>query len=127
MIVKPEALSQGKGIFITNKIDTINLNEHLIVQEYKTKPYLIDGYKFDLRIYVLVTSWNPFKIFIYKEGMARFATEKYENKNETYQNTFMHLTNYAINKLSGKFKVSDDFNSDSGHKRMQSVVFNRMK
>lgn len=30
-IVKPEALSQGKGIFITKKIDQIDLNEHLVV------------------------------------------------------------------------------------------------
>lgn len=91
-------------------------------------PYLVDGYKFDLRIYVMITSWDPLQIFIYKEGMARFATEKYENDGGgNYQNVYMHLTNYAINKLNEKFSVTEDVNSDSGYKRMQSVVFNRMK
>lgn len=42
-----------------------------------SQPFLIDGFKFDMRIYVLVTSCDPLKIFVYKEGLARFATMRY--------------------------------------------------
>lgn len=68
------------------------------------KPYLIDGYKFDLRIYVLLSGVNPMRIFIYKDGLARFATVQYEPPNaNNLENLFMHLTNYAINKESENF------------------------
>lgn len=61
----------------------------------------MDGLKFDLRLYVLVTSCSPLKIFLHDEGLARFATRKYELSE--FNQTFMHLTNYAINKESEHF------------------------
>lgn len=67
-------------------------------------PYLIDGYKFDLRIYVLITSCDPLKIFMYKDGMARFCTEPWDIKNgPNYSNLCMHLTNFALNKDSDNY------------------------
>ncbi|XP_073160682.1 tubulin polyglutamylase TTLL13 isoform X3 [Lepidochelys kempii] len=73
-ICKPDSGCQGRGIFITRNPKEIKHGEHLICQQYISKPFLIDGFKFDLRIYVLVTSCDPLKIFVYEEGLARFAT-----------------------------------------------------
>ena len=66
-ILKPEALSQGKGIFLTNNFENINQAERYVAQQYVTHPYLIEGLKFDLRVYVLVYGCDPLRIFIYKE------------------------------------------------------------
>jgi hypothetical protein len=47
------------------------------VQEYIDKPFLVDGYKCDMRIYVLVTSCDPLRVFLYHDGLLRMGTEKY--------------------------------------------------
>ena len=49
-------------------------NKEIIVQRYLDKPLLLDGIKFDLRVYVVVTGFNPVQAFIYDEGLARFCT-----------------------------------------------------
>jgi tubulin polyglutamylase TTLL4 len=61
-------------------------------------PHLIDGFKYDMRIYVLVTSYDPLKIYLFKEGLVRFATEKYTTNILSLKKRFIHLTNYSVNK-----------------------------
>jgi len=78
------------------------LDDHLIVSKYIDNPLLINGHKFDLRIYVCITSYEPLRIYIYKEGLARFASEKYSLK-DAKTNLFNHLTNYSINKKNSNF------------------------
>lgn len=59
-----------------------------------TQPFIIDGFKFDLRIYVLVTSCDPFRIFLYKEGLTRFCTTQYNepiNSNLVRVLSFSHI------------------------------------
>ena len=76
-IVKPENSSDGKGVIITNKTDEIPKTNKWVVQEYIHNPFLIEGYKFDIRLYVLITRVEPLSIFIYKEGIAIFEEQKY--------------------------------------------------
>jgi tubulin polyglutamylase TTLL6/13 len=67
-IVKPEAACQGRGIFLIRRPNEIPTNEPLVVQKYLGRPYLIDGLKFDLRLYVLITGIEPLRVYLYKEG-----------------------------------------------------------
>lgn len=128
-IVKPESLSQGKGIFLTKKIEDIDPEQRCVIQRYISKPYLIDGLKFDLRLYVLVAGLDPMKVFLYHEGLARFATENYVVPNkDNIEDICMHLTNYAINKESEKFVFNEDKNNMSvGHKRSITAVLKLMQ
>lgn len=81
-IVKPENGCQGKGIFLTNNLCKIERSSPMIVQRYITNPLLIDGLKFDLRVYVLITCVHPLRVWLYRDGLARFATEKFQQPNE---------------------------------------------
>ena len=50
-----------------------------MVSQYVSNPHLIDGFKYDMRIYALVSCFDPLKIYLFKEGLVRFATQKYTN------------------------------------------------
>lgn len=73
-IVKPEADCQGRGIFLTRKIEDMESGKHYVVQRYMAKPYLLDGLKFDFRIYILLAGTSPLRLYMYNEGLARLAT-----------------------------------------------------
>jgi tubulin polyglutamylase TTLL2 len=75
-ICKPSDMSRGRKIFLFQDISDLNYDNQYVVQRYVHNPLLIAGYKFDLRIYVLVTSFHPLKVYLYREGLARFGTEK---------------------------------------------------
>jgi len=92
--------------------------DQLVVQKYLHKPHLIDNFKYDLRVYVIMTGVNPLRVYVYKDGLARFATAEYEKPSDkNCKNLFMHLTNYAINKESENFVQSTKNNEDVASKR----------
>jgi tubulin polyglutamylase TTLL6/13 len=76
-IVKPEASCQGKGVFLTRNLEDFTPNEHYVVQRYMHKPLLIDNLKFDLRIYILLCGVDPLRVYFYREGLCRLATQEY--------------------------------------------------
>jgi len=97
-IMKPVGSSRGRGISLVSAVDDIVHGEQVVMQKYIARPLLIDGYKFDLRLYVLVTSFNPLEAWLYQEGFARFATSKYTTDPASVDDLFVHLTNSSIQK-----------------------------
>eukprot|EP01062_Namystynia_karyoxenos_P016063 TRINITY_DN1585_c0_g1_i1.p1 TRINITY_DN1585_c0_g1~~TRINITY_DN1585_c0_g1_i1.p1 ORF type:complete len:785 (+),score=194.92 TRINITY_DN1585_c0_g1_i1:276-2630(+) len=119
-IIKPSAGCQGKGIVLTQ--DPFELEEELeemsVIQEYISRPLLIEGKKFDLRVYALVTSVRHPSVFIFNDGLVRLCTVDYTKPGEdNLDNVMMHLTNYAINKTSDNFVNADQGSGSTGHKR----------
>ncbi|KAI8904110.1 tubulin-tyrosine ligase family-domain-containing protein [Gorgonomyces haynaldii] len=104
-IIKPPALARGIGIKVIQKLSDLPRKKSLVCSRYIQDPYLINGRKFDLRIYVLVTSFDPLRIYMYKEGVVRFAANTYVTEGKGSTNRFRHLTNYSVSK---KFKEKDN-------------------
>ncbi|XP_050294312.1 tubulin monoglutamylase TTLL4-like isoform X2 [Anthonomus grandis grandis] len=115
-IIKPPASARGVGIKVINKWSQLPKKTSLVCQKYVNNPYLINGSKFDLRLYVLVTSFHPLRIYLYPDGLARFASVKYSDDVKDLKDRYMHLTNYSINKLSSQYTSNEDANACHGHK-----------
>eukprot|EP00112_Aurelia_sp_Birch-Aquarium-sp1_P004304 Seg1486.1 transcript_id=Seg1486.1/GoldUCD/mRNA.D3Y31 product="putative tubulin polyglutamylase TTLL1" protein_id=Seg1486.1/GoldUCD/D3Y31 len=124
-IMKPAGKSQGVGIFLINRLSQIkkwsrdgkgatflhtSLRDTYVISRYIDNPLLIGGKKFDLRLYVLVTSYRPLKCYLYKLGFCRFCTVKYNADVSELDNMFVHLTNVSIQ------KHGEEYNSSHGGK-----------
>uniref|UniRef100_A0A803YLI0 Tubulin--tyrosine ligase-like protein 5 n=1 Tax=Meleagris gallopavo TaxID=9103 RepID=A0A803YLI0_MELGA len=113
-IVKPVASSRGRGVYLINNS--------------LTSDNFISDFKFDVRLYVLVTSYDPLVIYLYEEGLARFATVRYDQTSKNIKNQFMHLTNYSVNKKSGDYVSCDDPEvEDYGNKWSMSAMLRYLK
>ena len=97
-ICKPSDLSRGRKIFLLRSLKDLSYDCQMIAQRYIERPFLIGGYKWDLRIYVLMVGGVDLRFYLFKEGLVRFSTEKYTLG--SFSNKFMHLTNSSINKYS---------------------------
>ncbi|XP_061435000.1 polyglutamylase complex subunit TTLL1 [Lethenteron reissneri] len=119
-IMKPCGKAQGKGIFLINKLSQIkkwsrdcktnsfvapSAKEAYVISLYIDNPLLIGEKKFDLRLYVLVTSYRPLKCYMYRLGFCRFCTVKYSPSTNELDNMFVHLTNVSIQKHGDDYNV----------------------
>ncbi|KAL0234139.1 hypothetical protein PCE1_001177 [Barthelona sp. PCE] len=122
-IMKPPARAQGAGVFIVSKMSqlqkwsqkwssatTVSTRDSYLISKYIDNPLLISERKFDLRLYVLVTSYRPLRAFLYKQGFCRFCVEKYSNNVSELGNSVRHLSNIAIQ------KHADNYNEVNGSK-----------
>ncbi len=110
-IAKPVNMSRGRFIKLIYNNSTYkklcnnensSSNIQYLVSKYLDRPHLLNNKKYDLRIYVAVLSFTPLKIYLYYNGLVRFATEDYVKNN--FDNIFIHLTNYSINKQNPNYK-----------------------
>jgi len=102
-IYKPNGGSQGSGIIVLKPGDDFVPDDSklAVVQEY-IRSYLIDNTKFDLRLYVLVASLNPLRIYVYRNGLARFCSEEANG-----QSVFSQLTNVTLNRANPTADISE--------------------
>lgn len=128
-IIKPDHMCQGRGVFLTKQLHQLQTADIVVAQQYISKPLLIDNKKFDLRIYVLVTSCDPLRVYLFQDGLVRLCTAEYVAPNVgNIDQRFMHLTNYAVNKHSSDFEMNQDNQQDgSGSKRSLRWFFKWLK
>ena len=113
-LLKPVASSRGRGIRLLTDVE--NIPKKAIATHYIYNPHLINGRKYDLRLYLLITGYAPLKIYLFNDGLARFCSEEYDLNPEKMNDRYIHLTNYSINKTSLNFEQNDSVNDEFGEK-----------
>jgi RNAse (barnase) inhibitor barstar len=96
---KPDLRSLGLGIHIITPEHPLIPRGFGVAQEY-VRSYLIDNTKFDLGVYALIASLNPFPLYVFRDGIARFCSQPADGPI-----MYSHLTNVSLNKKS----IGDDF------------------
>lgn len=126
-IVKPSGGLQGRGIRLTSdplSDERVVAGQNMVVQHYVDPPLLLDGFKFDLRLYVLILSVDPLKVHVYNDGLVRLCTTPYKSPDtsKSMSDRNAHLTNYSLNKKSKNFVKGPD-----GSKRSLKDTFAALK
>lgn len=110
-ILKPGGKSRGRGITIHSKYENIlqaiatsQEDTIWVIMKYIENPLIILNKKFDIRQWVVVTSWRPLRVFYYEECYLRFTSDNYDPSR--LHNKFMHLTNNCIASQSKNFNQS---------------------
>lgn len=74
-------------------------------QKYCERPLLVSGRKFDLRLWVLVTDWNPLSVWVYDDCLVRFCAADFDLWD--IGSAAKHLTNVSLCKDGSEARVWD--------------------
>lgn len=106
-ILKPTNASKGQGVQVLNDLAKVPLSPNWLVQEYIANPHTIRGHKYVLRLYMLIASIDPLRVYLYKQGFAKLASEPWDP--DDVDNPFSQLTNPDINALNLNAEVPVEF------------------
>lgn len=106
-ILKPKNASRGRGIRVVSDIASVPMEPSWMVQQYLANPHTMRQRKYVLRLYVLVSSIDPLRVYLHRQGFAKLASAPYDVND--VDNPFSQLTNPDINALNGGAEVPVEF------------------
>ena len=69
VISKMEHVPKKRSIIVQKYAPSLSTNPYTMSpSRYIANPYLINGHKFDMRLYVYVTSYDPLRIYLFDDG-----------------------------------------------------------
>jgi tubulin monoglycylase TTLL3/8 len=105
-IIKPGHSSRGRGIkCMSNLLDIMKYclkRKHAtIVQKYVETPMLLSAKKFDIRMWICVTDWNPMTLWAFDPCYLRICVQ--DHTLSDLEDVYKHLCNRCVQVKSGQY------------------------
>ncbi len=109
-LVKPSGEACGWGIAVVKGWEALDAEvmarrcSAVVVQKYVERPLTLrpQGRKFDLRLWVLVTSLQPLAMWEFSQCYLRVAARPMAFDAAALADPLTHLTNYAVQRMAGE-------------------------
>jgi hypothetical protein len=112
-LAKPSNLNRGRGIEVFATVNEVEAHmsrqkaeSSWVLQKYIERPLLLLGRKFDIRLFVLVTS--DLRVYCYRDSYVRTASTPFDITN--LADLSIHLTNDAVQKGASGYGEQEDAN-----------------
>ncbi len=97
-MLKVGGKDRGQGISLISHPDQAPTKKRAIVQQYIRYPHLLYGHKYTIRAYVVITSFDPLRLYLYQDGLIHMAINEYNSDASSFKDRYAHLTNPDISK-----------------------------
>jgi len=113
-IIKRPGFARGEGIHLVGTTEQVDdmLKEgnpcyplsktRPLAQEYIKDVLLLEGHKVTLRVYAVISSLDPLRIYILPNGLVRIASKEYKTDLASISDVFTHVDSYDINHVNEK-------------------------
>ncbi|PNH10587.1 Tubulin polyglutamylase TTLL13 [Tetrabaena socialis] len=120
-IQKPTNSSRGRGIRMVTRPESIARDaKDTLVQHYIATPLLLNGFKFDMRVYAAATCLDPLRLYVFPDGLARLATEPYSSDKADLRPVRNTLPSKRV--ASGRTSVYERTAEASRHARLTGLA-----
>jgi len=133
-IIKRPGLARGEGVHLISNvadIDEMLTNKSAcypigktkpIAQEFVTDVLLLEGYKITLRVYAVISSVDPLRVYIFPNGLVRMCSKKYNTEINSLKDQFVHIDSIDINYVNEEIFEEDIKNSDLVHDGLRCEI-----
>ena len=66
------------------------------MQRYVTDPLLLEGRKFHLRLYLVISSLDPLRVLVFREGLLLMSSKNWSADPSLYADRRMQFSNSAV-------------------------------
>ncbi|NOY01004.1 MAG: hypothetical protein GXP30_14945, partial [Verrucomicrobia bacterium] len=112
-LVKPESMSGGQGAYVITSPDEIKDKSASVVQHYIHNPLLVDGRKFNLRLYLVVMQVNADSVYGWRDGIVFISPETYGLEGDDLRNARIHIVNPLLHLDNKNLHIAGELDQDS--------------